>query len=602
MYILGIHDGHDASAALMKDGEIIAAAQEERFTGLKGDYGYPKLSIKYCLDYADIKPKGLDYVALSSKNSNPVLAYIKRNANFSVSHWVREQDLFWRPLKFENRRENYYEIFRNDNFSRERYYDYSGILSGYMTLEEMATFLERRVTFISKELGAAKDKIIITNHEMNHKSYALFGSRFRNEPVLVITVEGIGDAYNATVSVYKNGRIEALCEMSENHLGHIYQYVTLILGMKPAQHEYKVMGLAPYSNQYETGKAYKVFRKILKVEGMEVKFDRKPQDLYFTIKDELKDCRFDGIAGGAQLFLEEVLCEWVRNCVKETGIRKLVMAGGVAQNIKALKAISELDCIDDMFVPPAAGDTSNSLGACYNVAYEKGPKEYTAHTSIKSLRTVYLGPEFKDAEIESAISTSNLGKDFEVKKKVGNNVIASLLAEGRILGIMRGKMEFGLRALGNRSILADPSNQLTVGKINQKIKFRDFWMPFTPSMLDYRVKDYINNPKNLYSPHMTMAFSSTEESRKKCEFIAAMHPADKTVRPQILKESDNPKYYDLIKKFEKITGIGALLNTSFNLHGRPIAIGPKESIHILLNSGLDGLVMEDYLILRRWKR
>lgn len=602
MYILGIHDGHDASAALMKDGAIIAAAQEERFTGLKGDYGYPKLSIKYCLDYANIGPEDIDRIGLSSKNSNPVLTYIKRNANFSVSHWIKEQDLFWKPLKFENKRENYYEIFKNENFSCDRYYDYSGILSGYMTQEEMEVFLERRITFISKELGIAKNKIVVTNHEMNHKSYALFGSGFRNEPVLVLTVEGIGDAYNATVSVYRDGKIETLCEMTENHIGHIYQYVTLILGMKPAQHEYKIMGLAPYANRYETGKAYKVFKKILKVEGIEIKFDNKPKDLFFTIKEELKDCRFDGIAGGVQLFLEEILCEWVKNCAKATGIKKVVLAGGVAQNIKAMKAISEIECIDDIFVPPAAGDTSNSAGSCYNLAYQSGPKDYAYHKSIPPLRSIYLGPEFTGREIESAIKEADLGGDFEVRKKVGNEAIASLLSEGRILAVMRGRMEFGLRALGNRSILANPSNPLTVDRINQKIKFRDFWMPFTPSILDYRAKDYINNPKNLYSPYMTMAFSSTEKSLKKGDFIAAMHPADKTVRPQILEESSNPEYYDLIKKFEKITGVGALLNTSFNLHGKPVAIGPKESIYILLNSGIDGLVMEDYLILRRWKK
>ncbi|MFA5142580.1 MAG: carbamoyltransferase C-terminal domain-containing protein [Candidatus Omnitrophota bacterium] len=599
MYILGIHDGHDASAALMKDGRIIAAAQEERFSGLKGDYGYPRLSIDYCLDFAGIGGADIDHITLSAKHLNPAISYIKRNANFSVSHWVKEQELFWKPLKFNNKKVSHYKIFKDEGFTTDEYYDYRGILSGYMTEREMKIFLKRRVSYIAKSLGVSADKITVTKHETNHKSYALFGSRFRNEPVIIITAEGIGEAYNGTVSLYKDGRIETLSEMRENHLAHIYQYVTLMLGMKPNQHEYKVMGLAPYANKYETEKAYRVFKKILKVEGMEVKFDVKPKDLYYSIREALKDCRFDGIAAGAQLLLENILCELARNCVAATGVRKVVMAGGVAQNIKAIKAVSELDCIDDIFVPPAAGDTSNSVGTCYQMAYELAPKTYDAHNAIAPLSTAYLGPKFSAGEIEAAIKQDISGKDFDVRKKADNRMIASLLADGKILGIMRGRMEFGLRALGNRSIIADPSNPMTVDKINQKIKFRDFWMPFTPSILDYRAKDYIKNPKNLYSPYMTMAFNSTEGSKNRGELAAAVHPADKTVRPQILEKAGNPKYYDLIQEFEKITKVGALLNTSFNLHGKPVALGPKESINILLNSGLDGLVLEDRIILRR---
>lgn len=590
MYILGIHDGHDASAALMKDGEIIAAAQEERFSDLKGDYGYPKYAIEFCLENAGITAESLDTIALSSKISNPVLTYLKRNANFSVTNWVEEQELYWKPLMFENRQVEYYSLFKDKVKTYDKYYDFTGLLTGYMDADAMETFLQRRIGHIASTLEVDKNKIVVTNHEMNHKSYALFASPFRNQDVLILTSEGIGDKYNGTVSVYKNGAIEELCNMTENHLGHIYQYVTLMLGMKPNQHEYKVMGLAPYSNTYEADKAYWVFRKLLKVDGLEIKFDQKPADLYYSIRDELKDCRFDGIAGGAQKFLEETLCTWVANCVEATGIKTVVMAGGVAQNIKAMKAISELECIENVFTPPAAGDTSNCVGACYNIAYQK------QLDVIRPLSNIYLGPAYGTEAIETALAEEGIERAFTVKRKIGNTEIARLLADGKIIGLMRGGMEFGLRALGNRSILADPSNPLTLDKINQKIKFRDFWMPFTPSMLDYRAKDYIVNDKNLYSPFMTMAFESVEANRH--AFPSAMHPADKSVRAQIVEEEKNPQYYYLIKEFEKITGHGVVLNTSFNLHGKAVVLGPKEAIYTFKNSGLDALVMEDFLILR----
>lgn len=597
--ILGIHDGHDASAALMIDGEIVAAAQEERFSGLKGDYGYPKKSVDFCLEQCGITREAVDYVSLSSSCSNPVLTYIKRNANFSVSDWVEEQEKFWKPLKFDNVKVNYFDIYKNKDYTFDQYYNFDGILSGYMTKEEMEEFLKRRIDFTASDIGISKERIIVTNHEGNHKSYALFGSPFRNEPVLILTVEGIGDEFNATVSVYREGEIETLKNISECHLGHLYQYITLVLGMKPAQHEYKVMGLAPYSNKYETAKAYKFFRKILKVDGLDIVFDERPKDLYYSLRDGLMDCRFDGIAGGLQKFLEDILCEWVENCIKHTGIDNVVLAGGVAQNIKAMKSISELDCVNDIFVPPAAGDTSNSVGACYNLAWQQSEKSYEGQKSIKPLTNIYLGPEFTNDDIEELIKSEKVEDEFEVRRNISNDDIAEMLENGLVIGLMRGRMEFGLRALGNRTILADPYNSLILDRINQKIKFRDFWMPFTPSMLDYRADDYIKNPKNLYSPFMTMAFDSVVENRDK--FPAAMHPADKTVRPQIVTKEMNPRYYGLLQAFEKRTGRGILLNTSFNLHGKPVVLGPEEALFTLKNSDMDALVLEDIMIVRRDK-
>ena len=208
----------------------------------------------------------------------------------------------------------------------------------------------------------------------------------------------------------------------------------------------------------------------------------------------------------------------------------------------------------------------------------------------------YHGPPIDDS-LNNIIHKLNLEKDFVIKNNISNLEIAEFLKNDLIIGRCNGRAEFGPRALGNRSILANPSNIKNVTKINNKIKYRDFWMPFTPSILLERVSDYIKNPKNLPSPFMTIAFDSTELARK--DLVAAIHPADYTIRPQFVDKQSNPGYYDLIKKFEGLTGIGGLLNTSMNLHGEPIVTNSSDAIHTLINSELDILVINKTAIIRK---
>lgn len=596
MIILAMQEAHDASAALMKDGEIIAAVQEERFTGLKGDYGYPERSIEYMLKTFNISPSEIDEVVLASHNWNPVLTKIKRNANFSVDDWVLEQHEFWKPKFFENRQVSYYEIYKGRaDFRYDNTYPMDHLLKGYMAPEEMAEMAKIRKSTISKKLGVPIEKIRTVTHEDCHVFYAYFGSHIRGK-ALTLTSEGIGDYSNGTVWEFTESERKELARTGENHLGHIYQYVTLILGMKPAQHEYKVMGLAPYANEKELQKSYKVFENILKVEGLNIVFDKRPKDLYFHFLEALEGHRFDGIAGAVQRFLEDILCKWVKKCIDETNLRHVVFAGGVAQNIKACKSITELTDLEDFFVCPAAGDTSLPIGACYFAMWEHLKKNNLPFDAIKPLDDIYLGPQFYNEQILETINREGLDSKCKLTTGVGPEEIASLLSEGKIIARCSGRMEFGLRALGNRSILADPRRPDTVRKINQAIKFRDFWMPFTPTILAERQHDYIINPKSLKSPFMTMAFDSTELARK--ELVATLHPADLTARPQVLEEKRNPEYYSIVKAFEKITGVGGVLNTSFNLHGYPVVLGPEEAIFTFENSELDGLLMNDILIMR----
>lgn len=591
-----MQEAHDASVALMIDGEIVAACQEERFTGLKGDYGYPRNAIAYCLKQGGVEASEIDDVALASHAWNPVLTKLKRNANFSVDDWVTEQREFWKPKKFENRDVSYWKVFKDrKGFILDDIYPMDHLLDSYMNASAMKEGAEIRKDTVSRLLGVPRDKIRTITHEDCHTFYSYFASPLRGK-VLCLTAEGIGDYSNQTVSEFSYEGRNELSHTSDNHIGHIYQYVTLLLGMKPAQHEYKVMGLAPYANEHETAKSYKVFGNVLKVDGLNIVFDQKPGDLYYHFRDALEGHRFDGIAGAAQKMVEDLLCEWIPNCVKATGLRRLIFSGGVAQNIKACKSIMELDCIDEMYICPAAGDTSLPIGACYVAMWEHLKKTGGSMDGIRPVENIYLGPEFTDTDVAAALEKDKTSARYKVTKGVTARGIAERLANGKVIGRCSGRMEFGLRALGNRSILADPRTSEIVRKVNSAIKFRDFWMPFTPTILAERERDYIVNPKRIASPFMTMAFDSTPLARK--ELIAGLHPADLTCRAQILEEKRNPGYCAIIREFEKLTGVGGVMNTSFNLHGDAIVLGPKEAIYTMDKSELDAVVIGDYIVER----
>ena len=589
--VIGIYEGHDCSIALLVDGKIVASLQEERFTNRKNEWGFPYKAASWIKSNYDLSD--LSSVVLGSGFLDPSLCKIKRETNFSIDDWIKEQKFYWKKKLLDKENPDHYSIFSNNsNFSYDEYYSYKNINFKYNDPEERKKFAENRKEFVSDFFNIDKSRIIIPYHERGHQYYGLYASPFRNEKVAVVTCEGRGSYSNATVSLYDGKKITEICSMEENYIGTIYRYMTLILGMKPNEHEYKVMGLAPYAKNRDVERLMPIFRDLLVVDGIKVRYKNRPKDLYFTMKERLEGKRFDHIAGALQRFTEEILKEWFSNIAKHTGMKKFVFSGGVAQNIKAAKTIAELDEVEDIFICPAAGDTSLSVGAAY-YGYLKLSDDF----KISPLETAYLGNEFTDEDCREAVKKDKLDERYRIVDNPGNKFIAKLLSEGRVLARFHGRLEFGARALGNRSILADPRDYTILRRINEKIKNRDFWMPFTPSILDKYADRYIVNPKGLKSPFMTMAFDSTEEGRK--NLPAAIHPADFTVRPQILTKEANPGYYELIESFADITGVGALLNTSFNLHGYPIAGTLERAIETLEKSELDGLILNTILILRR---
>ncbi len=598
MKILGINEGHNSSASLIIDGEVIAAMSEERFSRNKNECGYPEKSIAYCLKKGNISTFDLDIVAMASNQISPTESFTKKSSRFKIGDYIKEQYEYWKPTIGEGKKINYYKEFIKKHPEYDKHkelpYDFS-----FLETEEpekwLDCFKEERLRNVIAKLGISEDKVIFVDHHTGHASYAYYASPLRDD-VLVVTVDAWGDGANCSYGFGNNNKFKIEKKIQNNHLARLYRWGTLLLGMKPDEHEYKVMGLAPYAKEYITKKPFEIYSSTLVVDGDNFKWANKPRDMYFWFKDQLEGCRFDGIAAGLQRFVEVRMTEWIRNILRNNPMEKIVFSGGLALNVKVNKKIAEMEEISDIHVPPSGGDESLAIGAAYHAASEYCEKNNINKATIKPLKDAYLGPEFTDEDVEEAIKKRNIRGKYTVIDNVTSKDVAKYLTEGKIVARFYGRMEFGARALGNRSILADPSEFETIKIINEMVKSRDFWMPFTPSILEERTDDYLENPKRIMSPYMTIGYESTDLGRQVLK--AAIHPYDKTVRPQFVDKEINPEYHELISEFEKLTGIGALLNTSLNLHGEPMACSPEDALHVFENSKLDIILMNNTLVMR----
>jgi len=597
MIILGICDNHDAHSCIVKDGQLIAAIAEERLSRLKADMGYPERSIDRVLKTTGVSSQEIDVVAVAGAAENPFQRLCKNNAIFTNRNWINQCEKYWKPVLIEKKPLtplddfNMFKHLRGEELQADPYYPFIERINSKNPEEYSSIFNCLRKEVITQHLGISPDKIHFYRHEDCHKAYGYYSSPFNTKKSLVFTMEGGGDDSSASVSTIENNNITEHWKSNGVQLGRLYRYVTLILGMLPTQHEYKVMGLAPYGTEYHGKRSLEVFRKINTVVGNEIYDNKAFVDLYYSIKDALEGERFDGIAWGLQTYIEEILSEWIANNCKSHGINNVIISGGVAQNIKSCKKIMELPEVDKFWCGPISGDGSLAIGAAWLASTKFDPE-----TDIKGLQNVYLGTAYDEKAIDEAVNKYSLRSDYHCVENPGNDLVAQWIDQGYVAARFSGAMEFGQRALGNRSILADPRIYKSVEHINNKIKYRDFWMPFTPSMHYEEAEKYLINPKKVYSPFMTMAFDL------KSEYIdiipAVIHPADKTIRPQILKRDDNSTYYDLISAFKKRSGLGILLNTSFNLHGEPMVESPEDAVSTFIRSDLDVLLFDNIAILR----
>ncbi len=583
MLVLGINDGHNASACLYEDGRVIAAVGEERLRRVKNWTGFPEKALFECLRIAGRRIEDVDCFGVAGvggglfcNDRDEVIAMYRNGVDSGRKYWAERfkqaavRNLYKGPLR---------ELYRATSFWEARDHNrWRGRVAGLLGL------------------GVPEGKIVVLGHHMAHASSAYYGWARFDEDILVLTNDGSGDRVCASVNVGRNGKLECIAEIDDSEsIGFIYSMTTCLLGMVPLEHEYKVMGMAPYAERKNAERVYGELRSLFGFDGPDgISWSRRngcPETYssyrYLQKLFELK--RFDWICGGLQKFTEEFITEWVRNCIKATGIRKVALSGGLFLNVKMNKAIMELPEVEDLFIFPSCGDETNAMGAAYYAyAQREDPR------SMRPLRDLYTGPEYDDDRIDQAIKTY----PFKNRVLVGRfdrieETVAELLAGGEIVARFKGREEFGARALGNRSILADPSRFDAVKMINDAIMSRDFWMPFAPSLLDRRQDDYMVNPKKIAAPYMVMAYDSTDRIG---DFRAASHPYDLTIRPQVVYRDWNPSYYDLIERFERLTGRGIILNTSFNLHGYPIASYPEDALHVFDESGLENLAIGSYLL------
>ena len=610
MIILGINWEQNSSASLMIDGKIVGCSSEERFSGVKNDERYPLKAINWLLKKYKIKKSSIDEICFISTVWAPGYILTRHYTTFSIDDYVSEQKKVWFPRIYQNKPTSQMKIFNHkiDNKQFPGPSFWNPIIKKYKKIKDHVSNKNLvnegqiiRTKVVRKHLGIKKNiKISFVDHSSGHAAYAYFGSSEKFKKKLVITIDAFGDYLNYTANVYyqnkKKYKIKTICRGSNFIVGRLYRYITLILGLKPNEHEYKVMGLAPYSKPKYYAEVLEIFRKFQIVKGLKFVDLKRPKDLYFAVKKLIDTKRFDAIAGGLQAYSEELITKWIYNCVKKTGVKNICLAGGVALNVKANYLVSKLPNVKNIYIPASPDDSSQSMGACY-AAYLKHYNKNFGLKKPKHFSNVYMGYDVKDDNISKKVNLLKSGK-YLVKKGNINKIAANLIYSGKVIGRVVGSAEFGARALGNRSILADPSKAEIKKIINEKIKSRDFWMPFAASVLASHASKYfeLNSEINSYS-YMTNCVESTKLGKK--NLVAALHPYDMTCRPQILSKGTNPGYESLIYEFGKKSGIFGLLNTSFNIHGKPLINNFNDAIKVFRETDLDAIIINNYILIKK---
>lgn len=577
---------------MLRDGSVIAASHEERFTRCKNDDAFPVQAIASCLDEANLKPGELDGVAIASFHQD-YFHQLTRPGRWSVADYVREQHDYWKPVLIERRAVRYDDAMA-DRVDRHQHPDwYWNDLT-----RNVETFPDDRRTIAARHLGLPADAVHTIEHHRAHAYYGYHAATFRGSRALAFTIDASGDGVNATIGTFnEQGRYERLFSTDQCFIARFYRYMTLHLGMKPNEHEYKLMGLAPYGKERHGQKALELFRSTLYVDGLDFKWRVRPTDSYFWFRERLEGERFDNVAWALQTWVEEMLCQWVGNALERFGPANVVVSGGVAMNIKAMGRLAQLHGVREFFVPGSAADESLAIGAglCLDEDLTAARDENGEWLQRRPVPGLYLGPAYDAADEAAAIKLIDTAR-YHIFDTFNDDAVVDRLLAGDVIGRCCGRMEFGQRALGNRSLLADPTNPYVKDKINAMIKSRDFWMPFAPVVLDTFARAYLKAPK-VDSPYMTIGYETTDEGF--AAMRSACHPADRSARPQILSEAMNPQLYSLLQAFARRTGRGALLNTSFNIHGEPIVNSPAGAVEVLSRCALDALLLQRHFVVKQ---
>jgi carbamoyltransferase len=582
---------HDSAASLLVDGRIVAAAQEERFTRKKHDSGFPLNAIQFCLAEGGISGKDVDYVVFYEK-----------------------------PLpKFERLLETYLA------------YAPRGFRSFLMAMPVWLTekLFQKRNLIKSLETHIDSDadwqsKILFSEHHLSHAASAFYPSPF--ESAVVLTMDGVGEWPTTSIAIGSGNQLEIVKEIHFPHsLGLLYSALTYFTGFKVNSGEYKVMGLAPYGKPIYT-KTIMDNLIDLKPDGsfqLNMEYFDYPAGLKMTNKKfaelfggpareseaDLTQREMD-LAASIQEVTEEVVLRIARSIAKETGNRNLCLAGGVALNCVANGKLLRDGSFDNIWIQPAAGDAGGALGAALAVHYLMLNETRTVDVTGNDMQGSYLGSSFSQSEIEKKLT--DLGAVFETLSDTQLiNETAKALSDGKAVGWHQGRMEFGPRALGNRSILADPRNSDTQKTLNLKVKFRESFRPFAPSVLRENVSEWFDISTD--SPYMLLvadvakskkqemtaeqeALFGIEKLNVRRSDIPAVTHVDYSARIQTVHQETNPRYHALISKFNELTGCPVLVNTSFNVRGEPIVESPEDAFRCLMGTDLDLLAIGNSIL------
>ncbi len=584
MIIIGISAFyHDSAACLIKDEKIIAAAQEERFTRKKHDAGMPLNAIRYCLKEAGVSISDVDYIAFYDKPF----------------------------LKFERILETYL------------HYAPAGISS---FIKAIPLWINEKLWIkevLHKELNY-EGQLLFPEHHESHAASAFFPSPFKTAAFL--TTDGVGEWTTTSFGTGAGNTIELMAEIKFPHsLGLLYSAFTYYTGFKVNSGEYKVMGLAPYGNPVYAGKIKEHLIDIKQDGSFRMNMDYFNYGAGLTMTNKKFDELFDGpprkpeskltsremdLARSVQDVTEEIMLLMSRHIRKETGEKNLCLAGGVALNCVANGKILREKIFDDIWIQPAAGDAGGALGAALYTWYKYLGNKREVPVKGDMQKGSYLGPEFNDEDIQEFLDSSGISYE----KYDYNSMLdkaSSLLSEEKILGWFSGRMEFGPRALGGRSIIGDARSPKMQSKMNLKIKFRESFRPFAPAVLEEKVSDYFEI--EVPSPYMLLVadvkanrrIKMTEEQEKlfgieKLNILRSDIPAvthiDYSARIQTVSAETNKPFYDLIKKFDEKTGCAVIVNTSFNVRGEPIVCTPQDAYRCFMRTDMDYLVLGNFII------
>jgi len=548
MLILGLTApiSSNTAACIVRDGNLLALAEEERFIGIKhAPKTVPSNAIRYCLKTAGVTIDEIDYIAIGF--DSPVRAAIKN-------------------LVANAKEGNFKRLVRE-----------SGAYLEYFTqMQRQNDFLKS----LSRE-GSVSRKLVFVDHHLSHAASAVRLAGY--DESVVITLDGVGEDNAGMIGYLKDGNITKLQNVPINQsLGWLYGDVTFLCGFKSHSHEGKTMGLAAYGKP-----DLKMFEGIadLTPNGYRLAngFAQKLRDRFKHRKphEEITDYH-KNLAATVQLFLEEAVLRVASQVADKFNSRNLALAGGVALNCDMNYRLTRSGRFDKIFVQPAANDAGTALGAAFEVAHKKG----SVSRSFK-LDHAYYGPAYDDEEIEQLLRESKI----PYRKVTSVQEVAHMIHDGKIVGWFSGRMEFGPRALGGRSILASPKIADMKEKINKECKHRENWRPFAPSVLSEYCEEYFENYHS--SPFMLMTFKVRENALDK---LASTIHVDQTARVQEVRRESSPRYYDLIEEFRKISGVAALLDTSFNDKEKPICLSPRDAIQTFYTTGLDALVLENFIL------